>query len=259
MPFQLFRKNNIKNSNHFTTGELHEVAGGTVSIGAAPSCAVRIADAGWPAEQFRIYEDGGGHFLLVFAGKTVYCNDKPVSPGERIMLRSGDEIRVEHWTFRFRKLHVRVRFSRQAELLTMIAKGMVGLVIVVEVCLVLIGPRHMHKAALFQREQAIQILEGKVDRFFSAIALSASEEQTLPPAEKAARQALRIEINRMKIYLKKNRPILDQDRIHNLDLLVDEYTLYLDKLKKGELLRPVEEPALDATVRKIIANPPATK
>jgi predicted component of type VI protein secretion system len=259
VPFQLFRKNNIESSNHFSTGDLHEAAGGTVSVGASPRCAVRIADPSWTGEQFMVQEDGENHFLTAFAGQTVYRNDKPVSPDERIQLRSGDEIRVGHWTFRFRKLHARARFSRNAELLTIIAKVVVGLVIVIEISLVMIGPRHMHKAALFQREQAMQTLEGKVDRFFNAIALSTSEDQALQPAEKAARQALRIEVNRIKSYLKKNRTLLTEDGIHDMDLLVEEYMGSLDKLKKRELLRPVPDPALEAAVRRIINGTPGTK
>ena len=258
MPFQLFRKNNIQTSDHFTTGDLLEAAG-MVSVGSASSCTVQIADPGWPPEQFRLQEETDSHFLSVFAGQTVYRNDKQILPGERILLRSGDEIRVEHWTFRFRKLHARARFSRYAELLAIVAKMVVGLVIVIEIALVMIGPRHMHKAALFQREQALQTLEGKVDRFSNATALSSSEEQTLQPAEKAARQALQIEISRLKNYLKKNRKTLAESDIQNLDRLIDEYTVYLDKLKKRELLRPVPEPALDAAVRKILASPPAGK
>jgi predicted component of type VI protein secretion system len=251
VPFQLFSKNNIESSDHFSTGDLYEAPGGGVSVGAAASCQVRIADPGWPAEQFRLEEEGESHFLQVREGQTVYRNDKPVPTGERFLLRSGDEIRVGHWTFRFRKLHARVGFSRSAELLAMIAKVVVGLVIAIEVALVMIGPRHMHKAALFQREQALQTLEGKIDRLSNSIPLSAAE-QSLQPAEKAARQALSTEINRLKKYQKNNRVLLSNDDIRNLDVLVDEYRLYLDKLKKRELLRPVPEPVLDAAVRKII-------
>ncbi len=154
MAFQLHIRQNLDAArDHFGPGEVRRFEEPLVRVGTDAACECRLETPEF-APCHVLLRSGRRPLDRVSAcpesGATTYLNgDLLTAPTP---LRSGDELRVGHWTLRFQSIHVATGRKRAFNLLSGVAKAAIALVLCLEVAVVLWLPRRMREVAMWKTQ-----------------------------------------------------------------------------------------------------------
>lgn len=165
MAFQLHIRQNLDSArDHFGPGEVRRFEAATVRIGADAACECPL-DGQEFAPCHVLLRRGARVLDRVSAcpqeGATTYLNGNLLTAPTP--LRSGDELRVGHWTLRFQSIHEAPGHNRPFNLMSGLAKAVIALILCLEVAVVVWLPRRMQEVAMWktqiEQHRVIDLLE----------------------------------------------------------------------------------------------------
>ena len=137
MPFQFNIRHNIEAAaDHFAEGEVRTFHERSVRVGRGEACECRLSSEEFAHEHFVVDtgHEAGRVTLKPSVGARVYLNQKEIT--DEADLRSGDEIRVGHWTLCFCRLYQKVELSKRSDLMSLFARAFVAAIIIGELLVV---------------------------------------------------------------------------------------------------------------------------
>ncbi len=252
MPFQLHIRQNLEAArDHFGPGQVRTFTDGTVRIGSDAACECRLDGPEFAPCQV-ILEVGAGRPGAVTArpgegSAGTYLNQSPLD-GPAV-LRSGDQLRVGHWTLRFLRLHGKAERSRAFQGVAWLAKAAIVAILAAEVAIVAWLPRHLHQMALWQSQIARHRVVDVLDRLDRAN----RKAQPVSGLEREVRLAVGRELKRRADYITEYGAELGAERTR---LLYDEllgFERVLEHLAAGTLPPPLPTLDRDAGVQALLA------
>jgi hypothetical protein len=249
--FQLHIRQNLDAArDHFGPGEVRRFAAAPVRIGSDPASECRV-DAPEFAPCHVVLQSSPRAADRVSAcpqaGATTYLNSQVLTAPT--VLRSGDELRVEHWTLRFQRIHEAAARNRPFNLLSGVAKLAMVLVFAAEVAVVMWLPRRMREVALWQAQveqhQTIDLLEG-LRRACRAASPTADD------FERGLRREIGVELQARADYVVHYGPRLGPARTRMLHEELGEFDRILRALADKTLPPPLPVVDVDAGVRALL-------
>lgn len=252
MPFQLHIRQNLEAArDHFGPGEVRTFGAGTVRIGSDASCECPLEGPEFAPCQVILEVEPGVHGAVTARpgeGSTgTYLNQSPLD-GPAV-LRSGDRLRVGHWTLRFLRLHGEAARSRAFQGVAWLAKAAVVAILAAEVAIVAWLPRHLHQMALWQS----QIARHRVVDILDRLERSNRKAEPVSGFEREVRVAVGRELKRRADYIAAHSDELSAERTR---LLYDEllgFERLLEHLAAGTLPPALPEIDRDASVQALLA------
>ncbi len=260
MAFQLTIRHNLEAAaaKDAEAGEVRGFAATRVRVGSGPDCECRLATgelaplhftiaAGTAEEQWR---------LLPEPGCELYMGKQPVAaPAE---LLSGAELRVGHWTFRFQKDYGGPgACRRRPDHLALVAKLLVGMILVLEIFVVSWLPRRLQAASIWEaqiaKEQTLLLLDNLRAR--SIYLTRKTENKTAA----AAGTLLAAEMDSLAVQVRRAQRSFSRDQWRGLhkELVALEETIR--RLEAGQVLRPLPDPDLAAAFRVLTQKSGSTE
>jgi hypothetical protein len=235
----------------FAPGELLSFAGGPVRVGGDAGCECRLAGA--PALAATLRERPGGGWELEAAPEIPWLvNGQPAS--ERCAIGNGDELGGCGRTLHFHHLLPPVPYSRRADALALLAKGLIVLILVAEVLLVAWLPRQIRMARLWEdriaKQKAVLLVDDLRERNHRAVART--------PAEQTARQFVGQRLDELARRLRRYQQALSRDQLRAVTADLELYQEALTALDDGRLFKAVPALPVDAALRGVLENRPAT-
>lgn len=252
MPFQLHIRQNLDSArDHFGPGYVRDFAAGPVRIGSGTDCECRLEATEFAACQV-VLEVGSPPASRTVAvpqesATVTYLNQAALT--SPTLLRSGDELRVGHWTLRFLRVHEQASRTRPFHLLSGLAKAAVALILCGEVAMVAWLPRRMQQAAMWQTQIARHRVSDLLDR------LRRTNQNSRPTGD--FERSLRLEIDReLQARLEYVAAYGEQLSAERTRLLYDEllgFERVLNALAQGTLPPPLPGLELDAGVQAVLS------
>lgn len=250
MAFQLHIRQNLDSArDHFGPGEVRRFEGGSVRVGADPACECRIDAADFAPCHLLLRAVARGQERVTACpqeGAVAYLNgDLLTAPA---VLRSGDELRVAHWTLRFQSLHEAAGRNRPFNLMSGMAKAAVAVVLCLEVAVVMWLPRRMREVAMW----ATQVEQHRMVDLLERLRRTCRDTPPSGDFDRALRREIAQELQARADYVVQYGNRLGPERTR---LLVDELTGFdgiLKALAKKELPPALPGIELDAGVRALL-------
>ncbi len=252
MAFLLHIRENLETAgDHFGPGQVRRFDAGTVRIGSGPSCECRIEDPAF-APCHLVLKGSGSPSSRVRAcpreGATTFLNGQPLAGPTP--LRSGDELRVGHWTLRFQRLYEPVRRSWQFHVMSRLAQGAVALVLALEVALVAWLPRRVTQAAFLEPE----IARHRIGDLLDSLNRRNREGPSPTDFERTLRREIDRELRQRGAYLAQYG---DRLRAADRQRLYEELRAYdriLSALADRTLPPPLPDVDVDGGVRALLGQ-----
>lgn len=251
MPFQLHIRQNLDSArDHFGPGEVRAFAGGTVRIGSGPDCECRMDAAAFAPCQV-VLEVGPRPAARVTASPcasptATYLNQSPLAAPT--VLRSGDELRVGHWTLRFLRVYDSAPRSRRFHVVSSLAKVAVAAILCAEVAMVAWLPQRMQRAAMWQA----QIARHRVVDLLDRLRRSNQDSRSAGDFERSLRREVDRELQARLEYVATYGSQLSAERTRLLYEELLGFERVLNGLAQGVLPPPLPGVELDAGVKAVL-------
>ena len=260
MAVQLVIRHNLsENEATFQPGELRTFAQPVIRIGRADSLECSLPDAAdLPLAIATLQLDAATDaWSLIPAAEAPLFHNRDAVAGT-VPLRTGDELRCGHWTFRFHKVLPDVRYAKAADSLSFVAKLLVGLILVAELGIVSWLPRQVQAARLWE----IEITRQRVALLMDDLREENSRTTARNEVEQAARKLVGDQLDDLAGYIRSNQYGLSREQWRTVSEDLQAYQRILALLRQGTPIGqvpPLEtEPALRALL-KPSALPPGDK
>lgn len=251
MRIQLSICHNLESAtDHFGPSRVEEFDPGVVRVGSDSGCECRIDDPAVAKHHFELAprsDDAEVWEMRPMGAAAVFRNNEPVSEPTRLF--SGDELRIEHWTLRFFKVHrLHHRRARNLGPVAWLARGLVVLVLAVEGLLWSRLPQRLQGKGMF-REKAI-----RQEAVLALDHLRNMNRGVLPadPLTNAAREFLRNEMNRLAGFLRENGNEMTDEQWHTVHADLEVYARILNRLDTGTAFQPVPQPDMEQAVKTLL-------
>jgi hypothetical protein len=181
-------------------------------------------------------------------GATTYLNGQPlVNP---TLLRSGDELRVGHWTLRFQRLHDRAGLSRTFALMPNLARAALALILVAEVSIVLWLPRRVARASAWE----LQVARHRSTDLLEALRRRNRDSRSATDFEHRLRVEIDEELQARSAYVTQYGHLLSLGRYQQLYEELRAFDRILTALGQGVLPPALPEVDLDGGVRALLGE-----
>ena len=250
MAFQLHIRQNLDSArDHFGPGEVRRFEAPVVRVGSEAASECRL-EAPEFAPCHLLLRSGVRTQNRVSAcpedGATTYLN------GERLMapraLRSGDELRVGHWTLRFQSVHEEAGRNRSFNLMSGLAKAAIALILCLEFAVVLWLPRRMREVAMWKT----QIEQHRIVDLLERLRRVCRETPAPGDFDRALRREIALDLQARAEYVARYGSRLGPEQTR---LLHEELTDF-DRLLKASTAKALPPPlptvALDAGIRALL-------
>ena len=251
MRFQLNIRHNLRLvADPFASSAVRTFAQENVRVGRGEQCECRLDEPGLSDVHFRIAQDAGGAEMTLFPepGAELFLNQERVESPR--VLRSGDEIRVGHWTFGFFKAYAAARHSHRCELLATIAKVLVALILLAEIAVVVLLPRRLRSERVWEEQIARQRTLLLLDRLRSEVPGAAPAGSL----EASARKLTGEELDAVARYLREFEGQLQPKQWRQVYEDLAAYGATIARLAEGHLVQPIPDLDDDAAVRAVLAS-----
>lgn len=257
MAYQLFVKNNLSDQDHFSSGKRYDFNDETIVIGSSQQAQCRIDDAEVAPSQITI-KPGEPFQAVIHDNRLTFLNDKPLEQNQTVELNTGDILRIGHWTCRLCKIRPQVGFNPNALLLSRIVKIVVALIIVLELFVILSGSTWIgilnQRSSFLTKAQRHHHLSQQLDAINYKLKAMA-EDTTFSPLEAATCKALSTEILKLRAYVLQHGFSISDTNQAQIQQLVMDYDIYIDKLKNRTLIQPVEPLQIEKTLNDLLIFP----
>ena len=250
MPFQLIIRHNIESAqDHFGRADVRAYDTSPVQIGSSEQCGCRLDDDAVAPVHARIRaetERAATVEPVEQTGSTLFLNDEPLS--EPRPLHSGDEIRIGHWTLRFRRLYRNPAHARRTDRLAVFAQVLLGLILVAEVGIVSWLPGRVASAQFVgktaARQEAVMLLDRLRER--------CRDRRAADELRDSAFALVEDELDRVARYLHRYQETLSHAQIRAVrdDLLA--YEGILTRLEEGKALPEAPPLRLEQAARALL-------
>ena len=222
-----------------------------VRVGRNPDCECRLDEPELADCHFQIITDAthGSQTLRAEARCDVFINNEGLTAGE-LELHSGDEIRVGHWTFRFTRLYMSARRARSSDLLSLVAKVLVCMILVVEVGLVVWLPQRLQSINLWQNEVHKQRITFLLDR----LRRENNDAQPRGDLEAAARQVLSSQLDHVARYVRKYESNFTRKHWQLISDDLQKYEKNMIRLRNGTAFKTIPRLSLELGVQRVIGE-----
>ncbi|MBN2451378.1 MAG: hypothetical protein JXR77_13385 [Lentisphaeria bacterium] len=251
MAFQLHIRHNLESARDgLGRGDMGHFTRDEVRVGSAPECECCVEDEAFPPLAFVLRSEvvRGVPVTQVAPtpGSGLFLNGVPAT--ETLPLRSGDELRLGHWTMRFHRVHGAAGRTWSFELLAVFGKVLVGLILVAEVGIVTWLPRRLHRAAVWEHEVSRQ----RVAQLLDSLRRENQAGQGATAIEQALRRTIARELDRRALYLARHGGRLGpaQNRAVHEELL--DFQRILSRLGQGPFPPPYPGVDMDGAVRALL-------
>ncbi len=250
MAIQLVIRDNLEgHAATFRPGDLRTFDRPCVRIGtrAQFECVLPPA-SGLPdlAATLTLDPPSGEWSLTPAAGVQLFLNQEPLVVS--VVLRSGDEIRVGHWTFRFHRQMVPVRYARRADLLAVAAKILVALILAVEIGVVSWLPRQVQRARLWE----LQIARQRTTLLLDDLRQENLRAPATTELEQAARRMVAGQLDSLALHLRRNQDRLTREQWRSFYSDLDTYRRILTLIQSGKAFPTPPPVDLDAAVHGVL-------
>ncbi len=235
----------------FLAGDLRQFTAARVRIGRDPGCECALSAPDLPEEAavltFRPLD--GAWMARPASGVEVLLNQAPL-PETGAELHSGDELRCGDWKFRFHKDSRPVGYARSADALSLLAKVLIALILIVEIGMVAWLPRVVDSARMWEKQAARQRVAQTLDL------LRDRNTQAKPhsPSEVAARKFFGDRLNALARYLRYYSDTLSRDQVRAVSEDLKTYADVLRLLNDGTPFRETTPLDADAAVKAVLAK-----
>jgi len=253
--FQLHIRENLQSaSDHFGPGQVQRFDAETVRVGAAPDCECRMADASTFAPCHLVIRRSAGRPDRVTVcpqeGAPAFLNGQPLTA--RAPLRSGDELRVGHWTLRFQRIHERVGVSVAFGLMSGFARVAAVLLIVAEAGVLFWLPGYMTRTTAWDS----QVARHRVSDLLDSLRRRNRDSRDAAEFERALRRGIDREVQARASYMAQYGDRLNSARQQQIDDELRGFDRLLEALSQGTLPPPLPAIDLDAGVRAVLGQAP---
>lgn len=259
MSFQLLIRDNLKEeAAGFAPSETAAFETAPVLAGTDKSCHCQIIEDEKDAPSavwFRIKQREDNFILSLENPPDLFLNNREISESE-VTLTSGDEIRVGHWTFRFRKMHEKPQFSPGAEWTARLWKSTIVVLIIIQLLIALWLPGKLQYktiagTAKINEEKAAWAL----DLLQSRIAGMLAANEKLTP-RKALLLIIEEELNKTASYIRQYRNVISPEDWKYMKEDLQMYRQLLDDIEHhGKVPKEIPDPAVETGLRQIIFTP----
>lgn len=246
MAFQLnIRQNTDTAADHFGSGTVRDFVQTPVRIGRAAPCECPVDSPEFAPVHatIRVTPAGTAAWLHPEPGQPLFLNQDPV--GEPHELRSGDVIRIGHWTLRFHRLHPATRHSWRADALATVAKVLVAVILLGELSVASWLPRRLRAATLWEAQVAIQRTTMLADHLRGVNATARPETEL----ERAARAVIAAELDRLVRVMRQGDRLLTAAQWATMFEDLEEIQTAMGRLDEGTAWQRIPVVDVDAGVR----------
>ena len=257
MAFLLTIRHNLEAAkDHFARDVVTSFDAPLVRVGGDPDCEQRVPDEAFPPVAFAIAATGTKLAFQAAGAGTILLNGKPAENGQELL--SGDELRLEHWTFRVHKDYGEAGNPRRRTGLATLARLLVVLVLLAELSIVVWLPRQVQSAALrglsLTRLRASALLDSLRNRVATVEGQEANTEAD--QIRLAALRAVNEDLQRRAHYFRRHGNRLSAVQCRSMYSELESLADLLDHLETGDLFQPIPPVNIDAAVRAALRNAP---
>jgi hypothetical protein len=250
--FQLHIRQNLDSaSNHFGPGEVRRFDVGTVRIGSGAECECRLSAPGFAPCHLLLQRTGRSPDQVRACpqeGAAAYLNAQVLA--EPTTLRSGDELRVEHWTLRFQRIHTATGLNRPFALMSNLAKVAVTLILCAEVAVVVWVPRRMYQVAAWETD----IARHKVADLLDKLSRTNRDSRAAGDFERTLRRGINRELQVRTRYVAEHGRQLSAAQNRLLYDELDAFDRILTALAQGTLPPALPGLELESGVQALLGN-----
>lgn len=255
MAFQLHIRENLQSaSDHFGPGQILRFTAETVRVGTAADCECRMADAATFSPVHLVIRRSGGRPERVAVspqdGAPAFLNGQPLAA--TTLLRSGDELRVGHWTLRFQRVHERVRVSRAFGLMSGLARLAAVLLVLGELAVLFLLPRYMSETAAWES----QVARHRVTDLLESLRRRNRDSRDAGEFERALRREIDREVQLRAAYMAQYGDRLSPARQRPIYEELQAFDRLLNEVSQGTLPPPLPTLDLDAGVKAVLGQAP---
>lgn len=257
MILQLIIRHNLEGHEAtFQPGDLRSFEETRVRLGTGTECECALpAASGLPAllAVIETRPASDGWTVTAAPGVPVFLNHQPLTDAQP--LRSGDEIRCGHWTFRAYKAPPAARRAARADRIATFAKILVGVILTAEVLLLSWLPRQIQRAELWQREILRQRLLMQTDELRKRV----RDTAFTTPLQRAAQRLLADQVEAYTGWLRRHQDRMSAAELNRAADDVRSYEDMLAQMQSGHMFPSPVTIDLDAAVKALLrrADPKA--
>lgn len=254
--FQLIIKDNLDAARDaFGTADVRRLPGAPVRVGSRTDCECVVDSEDLAPVHYTLdASDDTGRWRVTphpQRGSPVFLNGEAIC--EPSVVRSGDELRVGHWTFRLQRVADRVSRARRTGLIEAAAKVLLCLTLAAETLLVAWLPHQLQSVRLWELRVAQHEATFELDRLRRTLQ---REPETGVSLDDTARRLLADELDSLARFLRQEQDRLTRGQWRRVQADLLEYERVLERLRDGAAFRPVPEVDIEAGVRSIVDGRP---
>lgn len=252
MAYQLHIRQNLESAgDHFGPGRVCRFDLPQVRIGSSDACECRIEDSSFAPCHVVLRRLAGARERVAARpqeGAATFLNGQPLT--SPTPLRSGDELRVGHWTLRFQRLHERVGLSLPFSLMSTLAKVAVALVLAAELLVVLWLPRRVAQSSIWGDE----IARHRVTDLLDALRRRNRDSHDAADFERALRREIDRELLARSTYLAQYGDRLSAQHQRQIYAELCAFERILAALAQGTLPAALPEVDVDSGVQALLGQ-----
>ena len=246
---QLIIRDNLEAARDaFGVADVRNLDASSVRVGNAPECECAVDSGDLAAVHYTLdVSDEPGRWRLTphpQCPSPVFLNGEPIR--EPVDVRSGDELRVGHLTFRLQRVVDPTSQGRRTGLVEATAKALLCLTLLTETLLVAWLPRQLRSARMWGLETAQYRATMLLDSLRKDVRLSLETE---PDLAESARQLLADELGSMARVLRERQEQLSLAQWQQVQADLLEYQTILERIRDGKAFQPVPEVDVETGVR----------
>ncbi len=249
MSFQISIKNNIDSAdNHFGASEVRTFDQPLVTVGSDPSCDCMIDEQGGAQPRHLSIvrsADGRNWTVVPEIGVELFVNAVKIHTATP--LRSGDEIRLGHWTLKLRNVYGAAKQARRADLTARFSQILLGLILLAEIGIVAWLPRQMKHASRWEAEIARQRAALLLDQLRRE-----AETETGEPLARDAMKTVLDQLNKLAGFIRANEESLARSQWRQIEADLGKYTEIIERLKSGAAFAPMPELQVNSVIESIL-------
>jgi len=229
----------------FGEGDVRTYDAEQVRVGRAPECECRVDASEFRDVHFTILCSPKSNHTVCYpaAGAEVYLGEELLRSEHEVL--SGDEIRVAHYTFRVQRLFRPASRGIRFGLLSIVAKALVGLILVVEVTIATWLPYQVRATSRLQHEVTRQRILFRLDYLRATVG-----GMTLTGGlEEAACRLVEEELRTLSRYLRESEQRLSREEWGQVANDLESYNMIMCALRDNTALPPLLEVDVEAGVR----------
>jgi len=246
LPFYLDIRHTVESADELSgDGEALYFDQRLVRVGSGAGCECRIPDSELEDVHFLIVSESEGthHALCPGSDSELFLNRTAVTA--ECELRSGDEVRVGHWVFRFVRVYAHVRQARRSDALALVAKILVGAILFSEIGVVAWLPRWLRSSRLWSGEVSMQ----RTTYLLDGLRVQNSTSDSGGELEKSARDVIQGELDALARFIRRNDESLSRAQWEQISADLRSYQRTMKRLEDGTAFKPVPSVDVDGAVR----------